>query len=58
MLVPNQPSLAAQVLHQYVPTIFQLLNQIASDMNRSESLMRACMGVIGLVTKRRVWNGT
>ncbi|KAF4956708.1 hypothetical protein FSARC_11506 [Fusarium sarcochroum] len=36
-----------QVLQQYVPTIFQLLNLIANDLNRSESLMRAAMGVIG-----------
>ncbi|POR34211.1 Importin subunit beta-1 [Tolypocladium paradoxum] len=36
-----------QVLQQYVQAIFQLLSQIAGDMNRSESLMRACMGVIG-----------
>ncbi|TQN69924.1 Importin subunit beta-1 [Colletotrichum shisoi] len=34
-------------LQQYVPSIFQLLNMIASDMNRSEPLMRASMGVIG-----------
>ncbi|KAL6857856.1 karyopherin Kap95 [Amphichorda felina] len=37
----------AQPLQQYVPSIFQLLSLIASDMNRSESLMRAAMGVIG-----------
>ena len=37
----------AQPLQQYVPSIFQLLGLIASDMNRSESLMRAAMGVIG-----------
>ncbi|KAM0426264.1 hypothetical protein ACHAPT_008617, partial [Fusarium lateritium] len=36
-----------QSLLQYVPAIFQLLNLIANDMNRSESLMRAAMGVIG-----------
>ncbi|KAF4471793.1 hypothetical protein FALBO_1304 [Fusarium albosuccineum] len=36
-----------QALQQYVPAIFQLLSLIASDMNRSESLMRAAMGVIG-----------
>ncbi|TDZ38652.1 Importin subunit beta-1 [Colletotrichum spinosum] len=35
------------VLQQYVPSIFQLLNMISSDMNRSEALMRASMGVIG-----------
>lgn len=38
---------AAQVLQQYVPAIFQLLNLISTDANRSESLMRAAMGVIG-----------
>jgi importin subunit beta-1 len=37
----------AQILQQYVPAIFQLLNLIATDANRSESLMRAAMGVIG-----------
>ncbi|KAK5991112.1 Importin subunit beta-1 [Cladobotryum mycophilum] len=36
-----------QVLLPYVPTIFQLLNLISGDTNRSESLMRAAMGVIG-----------
>ncbi|KAM5348791.1 hypothetical protein ACJ41O_008614 [Fusarium nematophilum] len=36
-----------QALQQYVSAIFQLLNLIANDMNRSESLMRAAMGVIG-----------
>ena len=40
---------SAQALQQYVQSIFQLLNLIASDMNRSESLMRAAMGVIGYV---------
>ena len=37
----------AQALQQHVPAIFNLLNQIANDMSRSESLMRSCMGVIG-----------
>ncbi len=37
----------AEVLQPYVESIFQLLNGIASDMNRSEALMRAAMGVIG-----------
>lgn len=37
----------AQALQQYVSSIFQLLNVIANDMNRSEALMRASMGVIG-----------
>ncbi|RGP69361.1 putative kap95 [Fusarium sporotrichioides] len=36
-----------QALQQYVPAIFNVLNLIANDMNRSESLMRASMGVIG-----------
>ncbi|KAF4124472.1 importin subunit beta-1 [Geosmithia morbida] len=36
-----------QALQQYVPSIFQLLGLIAGDMNRSEPLMRASMGVIG-----------
>ncbi|KAH7126225.1 armadillo-type protein [Dactylonectria estremocensis] len=36
-----------QALQQYVPAVFQLLNLIANDQNRSESLMRAAMGVIG-----------
>ncbi|KAK0656491.1 armadillo-type protein [Cercophora newfieldiana] len=36
-----------QALQQFVPSIFQLLNTIATDANRSEALMRASMGVIG-----------
>ncbi|KAF7550174.1 hypothetical protein G7Z17_g5901 [Cylindrodendrum hubeiense] len=36
-----------QALQQYVPAVFQLLGLIAADQNRSESLMRASMGVIG-----------
>jgi importin subunit beta-1 len=39
----------AAVLQPYVPSIFQILNTIALDANRSEALMRASMGVIGLV---------
>ncbi|KAI2468157.1 ARM repeat-containing protein [Annulohypoxylon bovei var. microspora] len=35
------------VLQPYVQSIFQLLNIISQDMNRSESLMRSSMGVIG-----------
>lgn len=42
----NQPR-TAEVLQQYVPSIFQILNTIANDTNRSEALMRASMGVIG-----------
>ncbi|KAK0390814.1 hypothetical protein NLU13_0317 [Sarocladium strictum] len=34
-------------LQPFVNSIFQLLNLIASDQSRSESLMRASMGVIG-----------
>lgn len=41
------PLTTAQALQEYVESIFQLLNVIANDMNRSESLMRAAMGVIG-----------
>jgi importin subunit beta-1 len=37
----------AQILQEHVASIFQLLNIIANDMNRSEALMRASMGVIG-----------
>lgn len=36
-----------QVLQPYVQSIFHLLNLISQDMNRSESLMRSSMGVIG-----------
>jgi importin subunit beta-1 len=36
-----------QVLQPYVQSIFQILNTIAGDTNRSEALMRASMGVIG-----------
>ncbi|KAI1741859.1 armadillo-type protein [Xylaria scruposa] len=36
-----------EALQPYVQSIFQLLNIIAQDMNRSESLMRSAMGVIG-----------
>lgn len=49
---PGLPSLlantiAAAVLQPYVASIFQILNTIAQDPNRSEALMRASMGVIG-----------
>lgn len=36
-----------EALQQYVQPIFQLLNIISGDDNRSESLMRSSMGVIG-----------
>ncbi|KXJ94102.1 armadillo-type protein [Microdochium bolleyi] len=36
-----------QILQEHVRTIFELLNLISQDMNRSEALMRSSMGVIG-----------
>ncbi|KAK8070884.1 ARM repeat-containing protein [Apiospora hydei] len=36
-----------EALQPYVQSIFQMLNIISQDMNRSESLMRSSMGVIG-----------
>ncbi|OAA60553.1 importin beta-1 subunit [Niveomyces insectorum RCEF 264] len=36
-----------EAFQPYVQPIFQLLNVIASDTNRSEALMRSSMGVIG-----------
>ncbi|SPQ19685.1 8ab62008-6498-4fa5-ac54-776e37f83d3c [Thermothielavioides terrestris] len=35
------------ILQPYVASIFELLNSIANDSNRSEALMRSSMGVIG-----------
>ncbi|CAP68101.1 uncharacterized protein PODANS_1_19650 [Podospora anserina S mat+] len=35
------------VLEPYVQSIFEMLNVIANDANRSEALMRSAMGVIG-----------
>lgn len=35
------------VLQPYVPSIFNMLKVVSGDMNRSEALMRAAMGVIG-----------
>jgi hypothetical protein len=40
-------SFVAAALQPYVTSIFQLLNMIAGDGNRSEPLLRAAMGVIG-----------
>lgn len=40
-------NLEAALLQPYVESIFQLLNSIAIDQNRSEPLMRSSMGVIG-----------
>lgn len=45
-LQPTNNSIA-DVLQPYVQPIFQLLNVLANDGNRSESLMRSAMGVIG-----------
>lgn len=39
--------MAAQALQPFVQSIFQMLNIISQDMNRSEALMRSSMGVIG-----------
>ncbi|KAI9814209.1 MAG: karyopherin beta [Pycnora praestabilis] len=36
-----------QLLQQYVESIFQLLNIVWQDQNRSEALLRSAMGVIG-----------
>ncbi|KAH8662048.1 putative KAP95 protein [Xylariales sp. PMI_506] len=36
-----------QALQPFVQSIFQILNIISQDMNRSEALMRSSMGVIG-----------
>lgn len=37
----------AQLLAPYVESIFQLLQTISQDQNRTEALLRASMGVIG-----------
>lgn len=44
---PANKELPAAVLQPYVQSIFQILNTIAMDANRSEALLRASMGVIG-----------
>ena len=43
--IVNNP--LASVLQPHVASIFQLLQNISGDANRSESLLRAAMGVIG-----------
>lgn len=43
-----KPSAVTQ-LQPYVESIFQLLHLISQDLNRSEGLMRASMGVLGYV---------
>lgn len=40
-----------QLLQPYVETIFQLLNAIYQDPNRSEALLRTSMGVIGDISE-------
>lgn len=47
IIVAMKTSNKTEALQPYVPHIFQLLGLIANDLNRSESLMRASMGVIG-----------
>ena len=47
MSLPNSNSFAVNQLQPYVESIFQLLNNIAQDPNRSEGLLRSSMGVIG-----------
>ena len=44
-------SCIAEALQGYVQAVFQLLNLISQDMNRSEALMRSSMGVIGYVSR-------
>lgn len=36
-----------QLLQPYVESIFQLLNSVYSDPNRTEALLRSSMGVVG-----------
>ncbi|KAI6782562.1 putative kap95 protein [Emericellopsis cladophorae] len=38
---------SGKMLQPYVPSIFNMLKVVSGDMNRSEALMRAAMGVIG-----------
>lgn len=41
----------SELLAPYVPSIFELLNIVYQDPNRSEALLRTCMGVIGDVSE-------
>ncbi|GAB7351689.1 hypothetical protein MBLNU459_g2284t1 [Dothideomycetes sp. NU459] len=41
----------SQLLQPYVESIFQLLQTIYQDPNRSEALLRTCMGVIGDISE-------
>ena len=45
MHVANYP--IAPLIQEYATAIFQLLYAISQDANRSEGLLRACMGVLG-----------
>lgn len=47
---PYANVLTAALLSPYVESIFQLLNGVYTDQNRSEGLMRSAMGVIGYVS--------
>lgn len=42
-------AIAANLLQPYVESIFQLLNTVYQDPNRTEALLRSSMGVIGYV---------
>ena len=48
---PAADARTASVLQAYVEPIFQLLNIVWQDQNRSESLLRSSMGVIGCVSR-------
>jgi len=41
----------SQLLQPYIETIFALLQVIYQDPNRSEALLRTCMGVIGDISE-------
>lgn len=45
MLLTNH--ITAELLKQYVNSIFSLLNVVWIDQERTEALMRSSMGVIG-----------
>ena len=48
----------ANLLQPYVVSIFQLLQTVYSDPNRTEALLRASMGVVGLVSCSPIWRVT
>lgn len=43
---------AEQLLLPYVESIFQLLQSVYNDPNRTEALLRSSMGVLGYVSQR------